>query len=161
MSGLPPTVRRTIWLHWALVLLGLLTVALTVLFRDSVIEAWARGNRSAREVLERGGVEAVKAEVAVPAFVPLAVVVLLIMAALVWVLLAFLRNGYGWSRVALTGLIAFVALATVGGIFTGPPLAFVLLAVVSFALEVAALVYLWHPETGAYVARTDPHHDGD
>lgn len=155
MSGLPRTVRRAIWLHWALLLLGLLTVALTVLFRDSVIEAWAEGNRSAREVLERGGVEAVKAEVAVPAFVPLAVVVLLIMAALVWVLLAFFRHGHGWSRVALTALLAFVALATVGGILTGPPLAFLLLAVLSFGLEIAAVAYLWHPETGAYLARVD------
>jgi hypothetical protein len=70
------------------------------------------------------------------------------------VLGAFLRGGYGWARIALTATLFFLAVGTVAGLDTGAPTTFVLLAALSFPIEAAALYFLWHRDTGAYLRGT-------
>ena len=157
----PDSVKRAIQLHWALVLLGLVTTVLTVLLHDDLIRSWAEGRKDIRPLLESQGLDAVKAgAVQPPAFVPVAVVLFVVVALLIWVLVAFFRNGYNWARVSLAGLLVLVGIGTVAALRAGPPTTFVVLSFVSFVVEVAALVYLWHPHTNQYLRGTwIVHHD--
>ena len=150
--GEPASVKRAVWLLWALVLLGLLTTVLTVVLNDDLIRSWAEGRGDIRPLLESQGLQAVKdGAVQPPAFVPVAIVLFVVVALLIWVLLALFRNGYNWARVSLSVLLVLVAIGSVAAMRAGPPTTFLVLAFVSFAVELAALAYLWHPDTTRYL----------
>ena len=139
----------------ALVALGAVVTVLTVLLRDQLIRTWAQGRPDLRKVLRTQGLDAVKnGEVHVPAFVPVALVLFVVVALLIWVLGAFLRGGYGWARIALTATLFFLAVGTIAGLRTGAPATFMVLSVVSFPIEVAAAYFLWHKDTSAYLRGT-------
>lgn len=139
----------------ALVALCLLVTVLMAVLRDQLIRSWAEGRRDMRRVLRTQGLEAVKnGEVHVPAFVPVAVAMFVVVALLIWVLTAFLRGGYGWARVSLTVTLFFLAVGTIAGLRTGAPVTFMVLSVVSFPLEGAAIYFLWHKDTSAYLRGT-------
>ncbi|HCB05966.1 MAG TPA: hypothetical protein PLZ93_23585 [Nocardioides sp.] len=136
----------------ALVVLGGVVTVLIVLLRDQLIRSWAEGRPDTRKVLRTEGLEAVKnGEVHVPAFVPVALVLFVVVAGLILVLAAFLRGGYGWARIALTLTLFFLAVGTIAGLRTGAPATFMVLSVVSFPLEAAAVYFLWHKDTSAYL----------
>jgi hypothetical protein len=139
----------------ALVVLGAVVTLLIVVLRDQLIRSWAQGRPDLRRVLRRQGLEAVKnGDVHVPAFVPVALVLFVVVALLIWVLSAFLRGGYGWARLALTMTLFFLAVGTIAGLHTGVPTTFMLLSVASFPLEAAAAYFLWHKDTSAYLQGT-------
>ena len=113
------------------------------------------GRPDMRRVLETQGLEAVKnGEVHVPAFVPVAVVMFVVVALLIWVLVAFLRGGYNWARVSLTLPCSSSPSAPSAGSAPARRPVFMVLSVVSFPLEVAAIYFLWHPDTSAYLRDT-------
>ena len=153
MSGHHPT--SVTWAQRmlaALVVLGGVITVLVVVLQDQLIRSWAEGRPDTRKVLRTRGLQAVKdGEVHVPAFVPVALVLFVVVALLIWVLAAFLRGGYGWARVALTITLFFLAVGTVGGLRTGAPVTFTVLSVASFPVELAAVYFLWHQDTGAYL----------
>ena len=139
----------------ALVALGALNTLLIVVLHDQLIRSWADGRKDMRRVLRTQGLDAVKnGEVHVPAFIPVALTLFVVMAMLIWVLAAFLRGGYGWARIALTVTLFFLAVGTIAGLRTGAPLTFTVLAVLSFPMEAAAAYFLWHRDTGAYLQGT-------
>ena len=114
-----------------------------------------RGASRPRKVLLTQGLDAIKdGEVHVPAFVPVAVVLFIVVALLIWVLTAFLRGGYNWARVSLSLTLFFLAVGTVAGLRTGAPSVFMVLSVASFPFEAAAVYFLWHKDTSAYLAGT-------
>ena len=162
MSGQQPSsVTWATRLLTAIVVLGAVVTVLIVVLRDQLIRSWAEGRPDMRRVLRTQGLEAVKnGEVHVPAFVPVAVVMFVVVALLIWVLAAFLRGGYNWARVSLTLTLFFLAVGTIAGLRTGAPATFMVLSVNSFPLEAAAVFFLWHKDTsaylrGAWVARRD------
>ena len=63
-----------------------------------------------------------------------------VVALLIWVLVAFLRGGYNWARISLTVTLFFLAVGTIAGLRTGAPTMFMVLSVVSFPIEAAAVV---------------------
>jgi hypothetical protein len=151
-------VERPASLNWAVrflaavVALGLVAVALVVLLRDDLIRTWANGHRDLRRLLATQGLDAVKdGPVHPPAFVPVALVLFVVVAALIWVLANFLRGGFGWARIVLTVTLFFLAVGTVAGLRTGQPGVFVAVSVVSFPLEAAAVYFLWHRDTGEFL----------
>jgi hypothetical protein len=136
----------------ALVALGLVVTVLIVVLRDQLIRSWAEGRPDMRRVLRTRGLEAVKnGEVHVPAFVPVAMVLFVVVALLIWVLTAFVRGGYNWARVSLTLTLFFLAVGTIAGLRTGAPVTFMALSVASFPIEAAAIYFLWHKDTSAYI----------
>ncbi len=158
----PAAVKRAIALHWALVLLGLVTTVLTVVLRDDLIRSWAEGRpQDVGKLLKSHGLQAVMdGDIQPPAFAPVAIVLFVVVALLIWVLLAFFRSGYNWARISLTALLLMLAIGSIAGVRAGPPTTFVVLSVVSFVLEAAAIVYLWHPQTSQFVRGTwILHHD--
>ena len=90
----------------------------------------------------------------VPAFIPVALVLFVVVALLIWVLAAFLRGGYGWARMSLTVTLFFLAVGTIAGLRTGAPATFMVLSVASFPIEAAAAYFLWHKDTSAYLRGT-------
>src|ERR1700710_1547301 len=140
MATRPVSLTRATLLCWALVGLGAVTTALTAVLRDSLIRSWAEGRPDVRRVLQTRGLEAVKSgTVQVPAFVPVAIVLFVVMAGLIWVLLALVGSGVGWARGALSLLLVLLAVGTVSGLRTGPPATFVVLSLASLPIEAAAV----------------------
>ena len=129
-----------------LVLLGLgaLVATLTVVLREDLIDSWAAGNEVRIEGLAAHTISP-------PAFVPVALTLFVVLALLLGVLYMFVRDGHNWARLALSALMAVLALATVAGLRTGPPTVFVVLSLLSLVLDVTVLVLLWHRDTSAYM----------
>jgi hypothetical protein len=151
----PGSLTRAQQLLAALVALGAVITVLIVVLQDQLIRSWAEGRKDTRRVLHTRGLDAVKSgEVHVPQFIPVALTLFVVVALLIWVLAAFLRGGYGWARVALTLTLFFLAVGTIGGLRTGAPATFTILAVASFPIEAAAAYFLWHKDTGAYLRGT-------
>ena len=154
-AGLPGSVTRARQLLAALVAVGAVVTVLIVVLQDQLIRSWAEGRPDTRKVLRTQGLDAVKdGEVHVPAFIPVALVLFVVVALLIWVLTAFLRSGYNWARMSLTVTLVFLAVGTIGGLRTGAPTVFMVLSVVSFPLEAVAIYFLWHKDTSAYLRGT-------
>jgi hypothetical protein len=153
MSGhQPASVTWATRILTAIVVLGGVVTVLIVVLRDQLIRAWAEGRPDMRRVLRTQGLDAVKnGEVHVPAFVPVALVLFVVVAGLILVLTAFLRGGYNWARIALTLTLFFLAVGTIAGLRTGAPATFMVFSVISFPLEAAAAYFLWHKDTSAYL----------
>lgn len=148
----PDSVTNAIRATLALVALTGVGAVLTVVFRDQLVRSWAEGHRTAREILAEGGVAAFDgSSVTPPAFVPVAVVLFIVFAALAWVLVVFLLDGHNWARLSLSALVVFMGFGTLAGLQAEPPLLFVVLAWVSVVLDAVLLVFLWHRDTGAYI----------
>lgn len=136
----------------ALVVVGGLTVLFVVLFRDSLVRAWAEGNPATRDLLQDGGVDAVLGgTVKPPHFVAPAVTLYVVMLGLLWVLASFLRNGFEWGRIGITLLLLASAIASIGAILTAPPLLFVICTAVAMVLGVVTLVLMWLPPVSRYI----------
>ncbi|MBC9732108.1 hypothetical protein [Nocardioides marmotae] len=138
----PVAVRRAVRLLWVLVGLAVLTTVLGVLLRDELLDSWSAGHPVAADIQQ-------------PAFVPVAVVLLIVFVCLVATLIPFFLVGTGWARQSLAATVVMAALATVAGLRTDPPAPFVVAAVVSLVVDVAILVLLWSPATNAYVRGRD------
>lgn len=151
----PGSVTNAVRVLGGLVLLSGLTAVLTFVFRDDLVRSWAEGNTAARTMLEQGGMAALRrSSIAPPAFVRVAIVLFVVFAALAGVLVAFFRGGHHWARVALSALAIFMAVASLAGLRTSPPLFFEVLSVVSVLLDAALLLFMWHPDTSAYLRGT-------
>jgi hypothetical protein len=149
------------------VLMGLGTV-LTILLEDDLVEAWAEGNPGAREILDQGGIEALKASsISLPAFVPVVVVMFVVVLVLLAVLRVFFREGYEWARVSLFAMGLLIGLAA--GLIAfreSPPAVFVVLCVVTILVDLVFLALLAHPDTtefvrGAWLAHREVASDGE
>lgn len=144
-------------------LMGLATV-LTIVLEDDLIEAWAQRNPGAREILREGGIEALKqSSIALPAFVPVAVVMFVVMLGLLAVLRVFFREGYEWARLSLVGVALLVGLgAGLIAFRESPPAVFVVLALVTMLADLAFLALLAHPDTTAFIRGSWlVHHDAN
>lgn len=128
----------------ALVVLGALAAVLTIVLRQELIDSWAAGSQVRIEGLAADTISP-------PAFVPVAITLFVVLAALIGVLYLFVREGHGWARLALSALVALMALAAVAGVRTGEPTVFVVLSLISVLLDAAVLVFLWQRDTSAYL----------
>lgn len=146
----------------ALVGLMALGTLLTILLQDSLIESWAEGNPGASEILAEGGIDALKASsIALPAFVPVVVVMFIVLLGLLAVLRVFLREGYEWARLSLVAVALLIGLAA--GLIAfreSPPLVFVVVCVLALVVDLAFLVFLAHPDTTEFIRGSWlAHHD--
>jgi hypothetical protein len=148
----PGSVTNAIRALVGLVVLSGVTALLTIVFRDDLVRSWADGNDAAREILEQGGLDALnESSLHVPAFVPVAIVLFIVFAALVGVLLMFFRDGHDWARLSLGVLVVCAGLASASSLRTDPPTVFLVVSALSIVLDLVLLVLLWHPDTSAYL----------
>ncbi|HET7069437.1 MAG TPA: hypothetical protein VFI40_01305 [Nocardioides sp.] len=150
---MPRSVDLAIRAAWGLVGMMVLVVVLMAVFPDQVVGAWADHHEGAREVFDQGGrLGLERAGFAPPSFVPVGATMVVVGAMLVWVLGAFLRLGYRWGQLGLSGLMACCVYASIAlGFVLGPPPVFVVVAVVTLLVEGVALVCLWHHDTLVHV----------
>ena len=134
----PAAVRVAVWMSVALIAFSLVTAVLSMIFESELVDAW----RSSRP--DGGAVEP-------PSIVPVIVVMLIVVVLLVAVLLEFFRARHRWAREALTATIVILALGALAALRLGPPALFVVVCLVSLALDVAALIALWHRDTASYL----------
>lgn len=152
MDERPVELTRALRALLALVVMGGITVALVVIFHDSLIRSWAEGNPATRHLLHSEGLAAVKAgTVRPPHFAVPAVTLYVVIVGLLWVLSEFLRNGFEWGRIGITVLLLGTAVASVGAILTEPPVLFVVCTIVAIVIGVTALVLMWLPPVTRYI----------
>ncbi|HVX53984.1 hypothetical protein [Nocardioides sp.] len=152
MDERPVELTRALRALAALVAVGGITVLLIVIFHDSLIRSWAEGNPATRHLLRTEGLAAVKAgTVRPPHFVAPALTMYVVIASLLWVLGAFLRNGFEWGRIGITVLLVFTAVASVGAVLTEPPALFVVCTFVAMAIGIGSLVLMWLPPVTRYI----------
>ncbi|MCW2842459.1 MAG: hypothetical protein JWN22_375 [Nocardioides sp.] len=137
----PGSVTNAIRVLVGLVVLSGLTALLTVIFRAELVRSWAEGNET----------EIATSSLSPPAFVPVAIVLFVVFACLAGVLIMFFRDGHGWARVSLSGLVVFTALASLAGLRTSPPPLFLALSVLTILMDLLLLVFLWHRDSGTYL----------
>ncbi|WP_372729356.1 hypothetical protein [Nocardioides sp.] len=140
----PRSVTWVVGALWGIVALSGLNALLTVVLHEDLVRSWESGHPSITETVQP------------PAFVPVAIVLFLTFAALIWVLIAFLLTGHNWARLSLGVLVVFVALGSLSGLRTDLPVAFEVLLWVSLVLDVVVLVLLWHRDTSAYLRGVEP-----
>jgi hypothetical protein len=148
----PASLIHAVQLCCVLIVMGVVVTVLTVVLNDNLIRAWAKGRPDTRRLLASGGLQAVKdGTVHPPAFTPVAMTMFVVVAGIILILLALLRGGYGWARLALTVLLVLLGVGSVAGLRTGPPTVFRVLVYVSYPVALAALFFLWHPDTSRYL----------
>lgn len=135
---LPTPVRWGSRLLLALIVLSALTTVLVTIDRHALIDAWSAGHP-------------VDSAIKQPQFVPVAFVLFVVFAGLLGVFIPLFRDAHNWARWSLVATVAFVFLATIAGLRTSPPVAFVLCAVAALVLSVAILVCLLHPRTNEWL----------
>src|SRR4051812_33604948 len=133
----PAVVTGATWLAVAVVAMAGVTALMTVVFEDELVRAWAADRSDA------GAVEP-------PAFVPVAITMFVVVALLAVVLISFFREGHNWARILLSAVLVLVGIATFAILRTNPPALFLVVAVVSLLVDLAAVVALWHKDTRAF-----------
>ena len=136
VTPVPRSVRIATWLLWGVVALSGLTALLTVVLEDQLVRSWAEGQ---------------PADLAEPAFVPVALTMFVVLAALGWVLLVFFRNGYGWARWAIVALVVFAGFSSAIGLTRDLPPTFLALTAVTLVVNLALLGVLFHKDTTAFL----------
>ena len=136
----PASMTNATRVQAALVLVSGLTTVLTVLRRDELARAW--------ESSEAAGTHP-------PAFTPVAVVLFFTYALLAGILVVFFREGHSSARHSLAGLTVFYLFSMLVLCLQGPPVVFVVLAVVSAVLGLVLIVLLWHRDTSAFLRGTE------
>ena len=134
----PRSLTHAIRVMWGLVALNGLTALLTVVLHDELISRWESGRQDIGTVQP-------------PEFVPVAIVLFIVFAALAGVLVMFVRDGHGWARLSLSVLVVFMAVATLAGLRTEPPVLFLVLSLISVLLDAVLLFFLWHRDTSTYI----------
>lgn len=138
------TVTGALWLLAGQVVVGALTAVLAIVMRDDLVRTWQAGHPDTTGDLKP------------PQFVPVAIVLFVVFAVLLYVLGTFLRYAHEWARISLTVLTVFMTVATLAGLRADPPALFLVLALVSAGLDLALLGCLWHPDTSGYFRRALP-----
>ncbi len=140
----PRSMTRVAQTLLALVVLGAVAAVLTIVLQDDLVDSWAAGSDVRLEGLAAS-------TIAPPAFVPVALTLFVVLALLLGVLYLFVREGHNWARLAISALVALLALSSVAGVRTGPPTVFVLLSLLSLLLDAVVLFFLWQRDTSAYM----------
>ncbi|MEO9324684.1 hypothetical protein ABFT23_14415 [Nocardioides sp. C4-1] len=136
----PATMKRVVRLVWALVLLAGVMTVLAVVLDDQILDAAGTPANNPDDTRVP------------PSYSPVVVVLYVTLAALVLVLLAFVRNAHNWARHCLAVTFVLLALAMVALLVAGPPVTFVPFVCVWLALDAALLHQLYRPESGAFLA---------
>ena len=131
----PVSVSRALWAQGVLVLVCAVAAIATFALGDELVQTWT----------ERAGVSKP------PAFGPVALVAFVVYALLAWVLCALFRDGNNWARLSLGALAVFTLLLMLVVFRHDPPFVFQLLSVLAVLVDLVLLVFLFHPETSAFL----------
>jgi hypothetical protein len=129
---------------------GVITL-LIWLMSDDVILGWAKGNPSAQELLDQGGIDQLRESPIVPGFVALAIVAFVGFALLAMVLGSFLLGGHPWTRFVLTATAGIGVLVGAVCLANHLPVVFAVLSALVIVEGLVLSYFLWQRETTAYL----------
>lgn len=133
----PTTATASIWLTIAVLVLSGISAVLTVAFRDEVLAAWRAGRDDSSSIEQ-------------PAFVPVALVMYVVVALLMWVLLMFFREGHTWARRSIIALFVLMGVGIIAVLRTEPPTLFFVLCGLTLLVDLVAIGCLVHKDTRAW-----------
>lgn len=155
VSTAPPTsITRSVQVVYALVALSLLNLALTIVFKDALIESWADSTGTWGAVLDEGGVERIEELGVAPAFVPIAVGSFVLFGVLFVFLALMLQRGAGWARIVLTVLAVLALLSVPLGFLQSRPISFTMISLVTAVLYLVLLFFMWQRSSTDYIKAT-------
>jgi drug/metabolite transporter (DMT)-like permease len=130
----PTTATASIWLAVGVLVLSGVSAVLTVVFRDEVLAAWRAGRDDSSSIEQ-------------PAFVPVALVMYVVVALLMWVLLMFFREGHNWARRSIVALFLLMGVGILAVLRTEPPTVFFVLCGLTLIVDLVAVGCLLHKDT--------------
>jgi len=143
MAGRSPSVRMAVLLIWTLVGLLAVRTLLTIVLLDSLIDAFAEGRGDA--VLGREYLEG-----AAPAFVPIALISLIVFGGLLALCAIFIGKGARWARVTAIVMSVLALLGALLGIFVQPStILFIVINVLVAVTATGVIFYLIRPDASA------------
>lgn len=136
-----PSIRRTVLIIGALIVLALLNLVLTLAMKDALLDNWVDSGRQAAGA---------------PAYVGTAVLSFIISGLLYGALAYFLLQGKSWARIVLTVLGALGLLGVLSTFAATRPALFFVIAVIQAILMAAMLFFLWQKDSTAYLTGGRP-----
>lgn len=140
-------VKTATTLLWVLVGIGVLRTILTFALFDSLLDAYVddQGDTGLpREIIEEGA----------PAYRPVSLIFGLLFAAVLAAAAIGVARGRNWARILGIVMGVLIALGGLTALFQPAPVLFPLLGVVTVAVAVAAVVFLFKGEVRAWCARS-------
>ena len=135
----PQAIKTAVTVVWAVVVLSVLSVILTFLYLDDLVEAAGENLTSAEQDAARSFA------------IVVAIITLLVFGALWVVCGVFLRKGANWARIVLTVLSVLGLAFGLFGLFVDQPAIFLVLGVVELVLYVVLLYFLWRKESTDFI----------
>jgi hypothetical protein len=138
-DGPPSSIRTSVALVWAVVVVSLLNALLSFVLMDDLVAAARESQPVLTGEVARAGV--------------LSGVFSAVVFGALWLALAvFLRRGANWARIVLS---IFAVLGVLLGLpalgSASKPVVFTVIGVVTLVLEVALLYFLWQRDSGGYL----------
>ncbi|CAN5623613.1 hypothetical protein BH23ACT6_BH23ACT6_12060 [soil metagenome] len=134
----PASVRTAVKLIWTSVALGVITTIVTFVFLDGIVDAAVGGTSGAdRDAARTGAVIG-------------AIVGLVISVALAALFAYFISKGANWARIVYTVILGLGIVLNLFGLLGEQPAILLILTVVSLALSVAIVFFLYRPDSNSY-----------
>ena len=137
-SPAPASVKTAVKLIWANVALSILSTVVTFASLDSIIDTGMQGTSG-------GDRDSIRLTVIVSA-----VIGLIIGVALAALFAYFIAKGANWARIVYTVLLGLGIVFGLFGLFGSQPVLLLVLSVLSLAISVAILYFLYRPESSRY-----------
>lgn len=134
----PASVKTAVKLIWASVALGVISTIVTFVFLDSIVDSALEGTSGvSRDSAQTGAI--------------VGAIFGLVLSVAIAALFAYLiSKGANWARIVYTVLICIGILFNFFGLFGGQPAILLILTVVSIALSIAILYFLYRPDSNSF-----------
>lgn len=142
----PSSVRTAQMIVYALVALSVIRTIAAIAAKDTLVDYFVE-SRDADPGSEYG--QRVVAEGA-PAFVPIAIISLVIFGGLLLLLAYFFSQGKSWARIVAVVVCVLGALGGLLSLFQPAPIWYQLLGVLAGLLSIAVIVFLFRPDSNEF-----------
>ncbi|MGB3827673.1 MAG: hypothetical protein WA962_02770 [Ornithinimicrobium sp.] len=137
----PPSVKTAVTLIWASVALGLISTLVTFFLLDDIVDTGMQGTSGAdRDTVQVGVIVG-------------AIVGFVFTVAIAALFAYFISKGANWARIIYTVLLGLGILLNLFALFGTQPAILLILTVVSIALSVAIVFFLYRPDSNRYFAK--------
>lgn len=134
----PPSVKTAVKLIWASVALSVISTLITFVLLDGIIDTAMDGTSG-------GDRDTIRVTVIIGAVVGLVIGV-----AVAALFAYFISKGANWARIVYTVLLIIGILFNIFGLLGAQPVILLILTVISIALSVAILYFLFRPDSTRY-----------
>ena len=132
----PASVKTAVTLIWVSVALGVISSIVTFVFLDDIVDT--------------SGTSGVDPDTVRITVIISAVVGLVISVAIAALFAYFISKGANWARIVYTVILGLSIAFNLFGLFGAQPVILVVISVVSIALSIAILFFLYRPESNRY-----------